>query len=69
MSRMVASERNASLHRLEREVERLSERQSEAMRMARFAGMTLREVKEYGARHRRIIHMLKEMAMIDNQRS
>ena len=66
---MVASERIASIRRLEKEVKRLSEQQAEAMKMAKFGGMTVREVKEYGARHRMIIHLLKEMAMLDNERS
>ena len=69
MSSMVASQKISSTRRLQERVERLSEQQAEAMKMAKFGGMTVREVTEYGARHRMIIHLLKEMAMLDNEGS
>jgi hypothetical protein len=65
MSSMVASDSIASIRRLGKEVKRLSEQQAEAMQRARFGGMTVREVNEYGARHRRIIQLLKQMAMLE----
>ena len=65
MFSMVMPEKLASVRRFEKEVERLSGQQTEAMQRARFGGMTLREVKEYGARHRRIIRLLQELAVLN----
>jgi nitrogen regulatory protein PII len=69
MSSSVTPKRVASIHRLKEEVERLSQQQAEAMKMAKFGGMTISEVQGYGARHDRIIHLLKELAMFDKVRS
>ena len=55
MCSTVASKRVASTCRLEEAVERLSEQQAEAMKMARFAGMTISEMQEYCSRSRRSI--------------
>ena len=65
----ITSKRVASIHRLKEEVERLSKQQAEAMKMARLGGMTISEVQGYAARHHRIIHLLKELAMFDKERS
>jgi hypothetical protein len=66
---MAASKRIASIRRLEEEVDRISEQQTEAMRTVTSKGMTVRQVKEYCERHRRIIHMLRQMATLDKKRS
>jgi len=67
MFNMAASKKSGSIRRLEQEVQRLSHQQTKAMRMVMFGGMTVREVKEYGARHRRLIHLLKQMATHDGE--
>jgi nitrogen regulatory protein PII len=67
MSSMAASDSIASIRRLGKEVKRLSEQQAEAMQRARFGGMTVREVNGYGARHRRIIQLLKQLAMLEKK--
>jgi hypothetical protein len=66
---MDASKRIASIRRLEQEVDRISEQQTEAMRMVTLGEMTIRQVKGYCERHRRIIHMLRQMATLDKKGS
>jgi hypothetical protein len=62
MSSTVAAKRGTSIHRLKKEMARLSEQQTEAMKMARLGGLTMKEVKQYAARHSRIIHLLRELS-------
>ena len=54
-----------AVHRLKQEIDRLSEQQSEALKMATFFGMTSHEAKEYDARRTQITRLVRELRMLE----
>lgn len=56
------------LQHLTSEIARLSEAQTDALRMAAFVGMTEDEVRAYQQRRRGIAELVKELTMLTSQK-
>ena len=54
-----------TVHRLKEEIDRLTEEQIEAMKMATFAGLTTDEAKEYEERRAKILALVKELRLLE----
>ena len=68
---MVMMEREVSptlLQHLTSEISRISEEQTQALRMATFVGMTEDEVREYRERRRRLSELVNEFAALTSNK-
>jgi hypothetical protein len=63
MTQIGSSEDRNAIDHLKEEIDRLSQQQTSALWMATFGGMTADEAKEYDGRHRKIVKLMKELAL------
>ncbi len=54
-----------TVHQLKEEIDRLTEEQIEAMKMATFAGLTPDEAKEYEERRAKILELVEQLRMLE----
>jgi hypothetical protein len=54
-----------TVHHLKEEIDRLTEEQIEAMKMATFAGLTPDEAKEYEDRRAKILELVEQLRMLE----
>ena len=66
MSSVEQRQCQATIQRLKKRVDRLSERQTAAERRAALEGMTIDDSKCYKERHSRIKKLVKEIAALDD---
>jgi hypothetical protein len=66
MSSVEQRQCQATIQRLKKRVDRLSERQTAAERRAALEGMTIDDSKRYNERHSRIKKLVKEIAALDD---
>jgi hypothetical protein len=53
------------LQRLKQEITRLHDEQSKALAKAIYVGMSVEETKQYDERHKRINHLVQELAALE----
>ena len=58
----------ALLQHLTSEITRISDQQTEALRMAAFVGMTEEEAREYQQRRKRLSELVQEFAALTSQK-
>lgn len=66
MSDHYASDGHDALVRLKEEISRLTEQQTEALKMATFLGMTTAEAEAYDARRVQITQLVRTLAQLSN---
>jgi hypothetical protein len=54
-----------AIHRLKEEIDKLTEQQTEALRMATFVGMTTDEAKEYEERREKILEYVNDLKVLE----
>jgi hypothetical protein len=59
------SETAETIHRLKEEIDKLTEQQTEALKMATYLGMTTDEAKEYEQRRDKILDYVKDLKMLE----
>ena len=68
MSAIDSPKSQAAIRSLKEEIERLTEHQSEALKMAAFVGMTTDEAEEYDERHCRIVKLVQKLEALTEAR-
>jgi len=65
---MTASQQSQTVsvvHRVKKEIDRLTEEQAETLKTATYIGMTPEGTKDYDARHARITHLLEQLELLE----
>jgi hypothetical protein len=60
-----ASDTVAAVHLVKTEIDTLAELQMEALKRATCIGMTPEEAKEYDKRHKKIVHLVQELTLLE----
>jgi len=62
---MRTSETTEAIHRLKEEIDKLTEQQTEALKMATYVGMTPDEATEYDQRRARIMQYVQDLKTLE----
>ena len=57
--------RRQAIHRLKEEIDKLTEQQTEALKMATYLGMTAEEAAEYDERRDRILQYVQDLKTLE----
>ena len=59
------SDHESQVHRLKKEIDSLTKKQSEAIQSATYLGMTADEAKEYDSRRDQILKLVEQMRQLE----
>jgi len=59
------SDHESQVHRLKKEIDSLTKKQSEAIQSATYLGMTADEAKEYDSRRDRILKLVEQVRQLE----